>query len=78
MSSLYKSLWRVGVLRNCTEEREGNLGKITLRKRKFTVRVKILEKSPVKSAVISGEGLKRVHRDQEGSHRRALFLGKTY
>lgn len=78
MSSHYKSLWRVGVLRNCTEEREGNLGKITLRKSKLTVRVKILEKSPVRSAVISGEGRKRVHRNQEGSHGRALLLGKTY
>ena len=44
--------------------------------RKFTVRVKILEKSPVSLEELLQRGDLNMHKNQEGSHGRVFLLGK--
>ena len=76
MSFGYKSLWRARRSVKMLLRRKRREFRRNHSERKFTVRVKILEKSPVSSEELLQRGDLNMHKNQEGSHGRVFLLGK--
>ena len=72
----YKSLWRARKSVEMLLRRKRRVFRRNHSERKFTVRVKILEKSPVSLEELVQRGDLNMYKNQEDSHRRVFLLGK--